>query len=209
MPTKKKPLRLSTGPLQGISPRQLAKLKAEVCAAVESRWRRDNEPSTRSRGRPSLKDHVFEACKRTQRGMARRKKTTLHEWYRTIEGDLRARGIELSVPTRKKFIREWMSAHLSIDRLPEGIGPFLINTNHDYTTIRWIVLWGGLCQQFPEVQPWLKQYKLQHGLDLRALPHEILPPALQDKINNRSDFPLGPRLYDHLVRGSLRNVSDK
>jgi hypothetical protein len=202
-------LRLSTGSLQGITPHQLATLKAEACTILESRWREDNRPSTRSRGRPSDKDHVVAACARIKTRMLRRKKATLGNWYEAVGKDLQAHAVELSRPTRTKFVREWMRTHLALDQSPEGIGPYLLASQKELGSVRWLLIWAGLCQEFPEVRAWLKTYQRQHGALPADLPHEILPCPLQAKLNSRSDFPLGPRGYDLLVRETLRNSTEK
>lgn len=204
-PTLKTP-RLSVGSLRGLSKQQLATLKAEL----DSRWMKDNRPSGRSRGRPNAQAQVFAACDRIKRGMLHRDtKVTLTDWYRAVEEDLRTRGIHLSIPTKSKYIREWMETHLSLDESPDGLGPYLINKQNDFREVRWILLWGALCENFSAVRTWLKAYQRQYGVCPGELPHEILPAPLQDTIKLRFDAPLGPRLYDLLLRESLRNAPDK
>lgn len=201
-------LRLSTGSLQDMSARQLATLKAEACAALEARWRRDNRPSPRSRGRPSHKDQVVAACVRIQ-GQLRRKKASLGNWYKAVSKELRSHGIALSAPTIKKFTKGWMSEHLPFDALPEGIGPSLINAQQEFSAVRWILIWGGLCEQFPDVRKWLTDYTRESGESPSALPHAILPAPLQANISRRLESPLGPTLYDRLVRACLRTSTGK
>ena len=196
--------RLSIGSLQGMSARQLAVFKAEVCNTLDARWRRDN--LTRSRGRPSEKDRVVAACTRIQGKMRRQKKATLGDWYEAVAEELQFHGLALSVPTIKKFTRPWMCTYLPLTAQPVEIGPYLINAQKDFSGVQWILIWGALCEEFPDVQRWLKDRQRQSVPLLGELPHAILPKVLQDKINSRSDFPLGPRLYDHLVRKSLRSA---
>ncbi len=197
--------RLSTGSLQGISKRELARLKA----ALDARWEKDNPLRSRSRGRPPVKEEIYAACKRIRPRMVRRKDTTLHDWYEALAADLQARSIARSKPTIMKFTREWMSRYLPLNRLPDGIVPYLINTQKGWEELRWLSLWASLCQQFPEVRAWLTGYQRQHGACPGELPHEILPPQLLSKIKIRYGTPPGPRLYDYLVREALRTSTDK
>lgn len=207
--TAKPPLRIYSGSLQGLKLGQLAKLKAEACAALESRWRRENQPATRSRGRPNSQAQVFAACAHIQKRMGRRKQATLGKWYQAVAADLGAHALALSAKTIKKFVREWLGESLPLDKQPEGIGPYLINAQQGFNGVRWLLLWSGLCAQFPDVQTWLKAYQNQHGACPGELPHEILPSQLQTKIKMCFDAPLGPPLYDHLVRESLRNATEE
>lgn len=201
------PLRLSTGSLQDMSARQLATLKVEACKALDARWRRDN--STRSRGRPSDKDQVVAACVRIHGLMRRRKKASLGNWYKAVSEELRSHAIALSAPTIKKFTKGWMSEHIPFAALPEGIGPSLINAQKDFSGVRWILIWSGLCKQFPGVRKWLNDYKRQAGAAPGELPHEILSAPLQANIESRLGAPLGPTLYDRLIRDCLRISTNK
>jgi hypothetical protein len=203
------PLRISTGSLQGMSARQLATLKADACNALDARWQTDNRPSTRSRGRPSDKGHVVAACVRIQRTMLRRKKATLGDWYEAVADDLRSHAVALSAPTIKKFTKKWMTEQLPLAALPGGIGPYLINAQNDFSGVRWILIWSDLCEQFPDVRRWLNDYKRQSGTLPSELPHTILPAPLQATIASRLGSPLGPTLYDRVVREYLRSSTKK
>jgi hypothetical protein len=141
--------------------------------------------------------------------MLRKKKATLENWYQAVTEDLRSHSRTLSRPTIRQFTREWLCAQLPLDALPEGIGPYMIRSQKDFGSVRWVLIWAGLCQQFPNVREWLKDYQHQHRALPGELPHEILPVVFQDKINSRLDFPLGPRCYDFLLRDCLHNSPKK
>lgn len=194
--------------LRGVSKRELARLKAEYSAALDRRWRAANPRGNRSRGRPNTQDVVYAACARIQKRLLKRH-ATLSEWYRAVENDLKRRSNTLSRPTKTTFVRQWLKSHLPIDTLPDGLGPYLINTQREFSTVLWVILWGSLCRKFPDVQVWLSNYKLQHGMVAGALPHDILPTQLQAKLKTYFDAPLGPRLYEDLVRKTLRKATEK
>lgn len=200
------PFRLSKGSLQRISSRELAKLKADACAELDAQWRKDNRASARLRGRPSVKDHIVAACERIQRRMLRRKKASLEDWYEAVKENAQSHSIKLSKPPIRKFTREWLSAHLPFADLPEGLGPYCITSRKDFESVQWILIWSELLRDFPDVKRWMDDYQCKAGAAPGELPHEILPRVLQDKINLRLDFPLGPRCYDGLIRKSLRNA---
>lgn len=194
--------------LRGVSKHELARLKAEFSAALDCRWRAANPRGNRARGRPNAQCVVYAACTRIQKRLLK-KHATLSEWYRAVENDLKRRSITLSRPTKTAFVRQWLKSHLPIDAVPDGLGPYLINTQREFSTVQWVLLWGSLCRQFPDVQVWLSNYKHQHGTMAGALPHDILPPQLQAKLKTYFDVPLGPRLYDDLVRKALRKATEK
>lgn len=202
-------IRLSTGTLRAIDSRQLEKLKAQACAVLDARWRKDNRPSAGLRGRPSAEETVVEACRRIQSKMLRRKTSTLGDWYKAVEKDLCAHSIKLSVPPIKKFTRKWLIARLPFTALPEEIGAYYVNSYKDFEMVKWILVWTGLSQQFPEVRQWLTDYQSRGGGLPFELPHEILPLALQKKMNTRLDFELGPRCYDALIREALHHAKDQ
>lgn len=200
-------LRLSTGSLQNLSRQQLTKLKAEVGAALEARWQRDNRTSAGSRGRPDEKKHVYEACLRIKKRMRARKKTTLSDWYQAVREDvLKRHSRPLSHPTIKKFTRDWLIEHVPFAHLPEEIGAYYIRSKKEFDAVRWILIWSVLWQQFSEVQRWLKEYQGQHGTLPGELPEDILPFSLKEKLNSRLDHPLGPKCYDVLIRFALRRA---
>jgi hypothetical protein len=195
--------RRATGSLKNISARQLAKRKAKACADLDAQWRRDNQASTRSRGRPSDKDHVVAACTHIQREMLGRE-PLLTDWYKAVDHHLKSQSTVLSKPTITKFTREWLIATLPLDVLPEGIGSYLINSRPNFKRTQLLFVWTRLCKEHPVVQAWLIDYVRKTGAFPSELPHEILPPTLQDKVNPRLIFPLGPRYYDRLIRDLLR-----
>lgn len=200
------PFRLSKGSLQGISSRELAKRKVDACAALDAQWKKDNRASARLRGRPSVKDHVVTTCERIQVRMLRRKKASLEDWYEAVKENAQSHSIKLSKPPIRKFTREWLSAHIPFADLPEGIGPYYITSRKDFRSVHWLLIWTELFRQFSDVKRWLADYQCKAGALPGELPHEILPRVLQDKINLRLDFPLGPRCYDGLIREALRNA---
>lgn len=197
------PFQISKGSLQGISPRELTKLKK----AIDDQWRKDNPASTRSPGRPSVRDHVEAACERIKRKMLRRKKATLNDWYDAVREDSLSHSISISRPPIIKFTRDWLTTHIPLADLPEELGAYCIKSQKGFEDVYLVLVWVELWRELPEVQRWLKDYQSSNGALPGELPHKILPRTIQDNINRRLDFPLlDPRCYDGFVRKALRNA---
>ncbi len=163
-------------------------------------WKQHHPNRNVQTGRPSQRSTIVEACER----LANQRQNdfsnlTLGKIAQKISERLPATSKTISGTTISKHAREWLvegliSKRFSLDQLPVGLTPYLFKSQNSFALLRWIVCWGAICREQPEVQKWVKE-KL--GMLPPELPHEVLPEKFTKRYKNWESQ------YDQWVLGGL------
>lgn len=169
-------------------------------------WKQHHPGRNVQTGRPSQRLIIVEACER----LAKQRQNdfsnlTLGKIVQIISGGFPATSKNISGTTLSKHAREWLvegliSKRFSLDQLPVGLAPYLFKSQNSFALLRWIVCWGAICREQPEVQKWVKE-KL--GMLPPELPHEVLPEKFKKRYKNWESQ------YDQWVLGGLLKAQKK
>lgn len=169
-------------------------------------WKQHHPGRPIHMGRPSQRLIIIEACER----LAKQKQNdfshlTLGKIVQILSERLSATTKNISGTTLSKHAREWLvegliSERFSLDQLPLGLTPYLFKSQNSFAMLRWIVCWGAICREQPEVQKWVKE---KMGMLPPELPHEVLPKKFTKRYKNWESQ------YDQWVLGGLLKAQNE
>ncbi len=167
-------------------------------------WKKHNPDSSARLGRPSERLKIFNACER----LAKQKRNdfsrmSLNQIAQIISRDFpeTEKNICETIKTHAKkwLVDGWSTKRFDLDQLPLGLAPYLIKSQKDFADIRWLLCWGAICEEQPEVMEWVKRKKCELGAMPPELPHEVLPKEFTKRYQNWES-----QYYQWIMGGLLR-----